>query len=56
MGKADAILITQLVPIAVDLITKLVGAAKSAKDNEISIPSIEKLKELKKKLEELEDL
>lgn len=56
MSRADAILVTQLLPIAVDLVTKLVNAAKTAKDAGAKVPSTDKLKELKTKLEELEDL
>lgn len=45
-----------LLPIAVDLVGRLVDLAKRAKADGIEIPTIKKLKELNQGLKELEDL
>ena len=45
-----------LLPIAVDLVGKLVDLAKRAKAEGIEVPTIKKLKELNQGLKELEDL
>ena len=50
------VLITKLLPVAIDLTTRIVDYAQQAKDDGIEIPDIPELKLLNDKLKQLKDL
>lgn len=56
MDKKGIEAIISLLPIAVDLVGKLVDLANQAKAEGVAVPSLQKLKDLNQKLKDLEDL
>ena len=56
MGKQELLLAAQLIPIATELMAKLINTVTAAKADGYDVPSIEKLKAQLQRLEDLEDL
>ena len=56
MDKNTVALISDLLPIAIDLTRKLVDMAQAAKDNGLEIPGLDDIEALNSQLKELKDL